>query len=85
MFDFVREVDLAAGSRIYIALDDGRRASRRFEGAKSFIELLALLVRMIGGIDSAEKPEECFDRLSMNGKISNDFDHSSVRPEALEG
>jgi len=36
-------------------------------------------------IDSAEKPLECFDSLSMNGKISNDFDGSSVRPEALEG
>jgi hypothetical protein len=35
--------------------------------------------------DSAEKPQECFDRLSMNGKISNDFDCSSVRPEVLEG
>ena len=35
--------------------------------------------------DSAEKPEECFDRLSMNGTISNDFNRSSVRPEALEG
>ena len=43
MFDFVREVDSAAGSRIYIALNDGRRASRRFEGAKSFIEHLLLL------------------------------------------
>jgi len=36
-------------------------------------------------IDSAEKPQECFDRLNMNGKISNDFDCSSVRPEVLEG
>jgi len=36
-------------------------------------------------LDSAEKPYECFDGLSMNGKISNDFDRSPVRPEALEG
>ena len=36
-------------------------------------------------IDSAEKPYECFDRLSMNGKISNDFNGSFVRSEALEG
>jgi hypothetical protein len=35
--------------------------------------------------DSAEKPQECFDRLSMNGKILNNFEPSSVRPEALEG
>jgi len=35
--------------------------------------------------DSAEKPQECFDTLSMNGKISNDLNRSSVRPEALEG
>jgi hypothetical protein len=32
-----------------------------------------------------KKSSECFDRLSMNGKISNDFNRSSVRPEALEG
>jgi hypothetical protein len=36
-------------------------------------------------IDPAEKPQECFDMLSMNGKISNDLNRSSVRPEALEG
>jgi hypothetical protein len=35
--------------------------------------------------DSAEKPQECFDRLSMNRKISNDFNPHSVRPEVLEG
>jgi hypothetical protein len=35
--------------------------------------------------DFADKPEECFDKLSTNGKISNDFRQSSVRPEALEG
>jgi hypothetical protein len=31
--------------------------------------------------DSAEKPQECFDRLSTNGKITNDFNRPSVRPE----
>jgi hypothetical protein len=36
-------------------------------------------------LDSAEKPQECFDRLTMNGKILDDFEPSSVRPEALEG
>ena len=43
--------------------------------------------------DSAEKPQECFDKLSMSGIIANDFDGSSVRSfdklrtgsEALEG
>jgi hypothetical protein len=35
-------------------------------------------------LDSAEKPHECFD-LAHERKNSNDFDHSSVRPEALEG
>ena len=29
-------------------------------------------------LDSAEKPSECFDRLSMNGKISHDFNGSSL-------
>ena len=43
MFGFVREVDLAAGSQIYIALNDGPEASRRFDGAKSLIEHLLLL------------------------------------------
>jgi hypothetical protein len=32
-------------------------------------------------IDSTEKPQECFDTLSMNGKIYNDLNASSVRPE----
>ena len=50
MFGFVQEVDLAARSLIYIALNDDPRASRRFDGAKNFIELLAMLVGMIGGI-----------------------------------
>lgn len=35
-------------------------------------------------IDSAEKPQECFDELSMNGNHFKDFDYSSVRPEALK-
>ena len=30
-------------------------------------------------------PKNASTRLSMNGKISNDFTRSSVRPEALEG
>jgi hypothetical protein len=32
-----------------------------------------------------KKSEECFDRLSMNGNNFNDFNGSTVRPEALEG
>jgi hypothetical protein len=32
-----------------------------------------------------KNPYECFDELSMNGKIFNGFNSSSVRPEALEG
>ena len=43
--------------------------------------------------ESDENSQECFDpstllrtgRLSMNGKITNEFKQSSVRPEALEG
>jgi len=36
-------------------------------------------------IDSAEKPYECFGEAQHERKISNDFNCSSVRPEALEG
>ena len=44
-------------------------------------------------IDSAAKPQECFDELSMTGKITDDFNHSAVRhfdklragSEVLEG
>jgi len=36
-------------------------------------------------LDSAEKPYECFDGAQHERKISNDFERSSVRPEALEG
>jgi len=35
--------------------------------------------------DSAEKPYECFGEAQHERKISNDFNCSSVRPEALEG
>jgi len=37
------------------------------------------------GLDSAEKPYECFDYAQHERKISNGFNGSSVRPEALEG
>jgi hypothetical protein len=36
-------------------------------------------------IDSAEKPQDCFDELSPNGKILNDYKRSSVPREVLEG
>jgi NitT/TauT family transport system substrate-binding protein len=35
--------------------------------------------------DSAEKPKECFDRLSMNGAYYNDFKSVSVRPDPSTG
>jgi len=35
--------------------------------------------------NSAEKLYECFDEAQHERKISNDFNRSSVRPEALEG
>ena len=42
-------------------------------------------IRTRNWVGSAEKPYECFDEAQHERKISNDFNRSSVRPEALEG
>jgi hypothetical protein len=65
-----------------------KRPTRKFPETNLLFYLWTYVDRKWGQVlfhDSAEKPEECFDRLSMNGTISNDFNRSSVRPEALEG
>jgi hypothetical protein len=48
---------------------------------KDLNPLASLVLTECNHCDSAEKPQDCFDELSTNGKILNDYKRSSVRPE----